>query len=87
MYIVPVRTIIVYVRCHLNKIGRGPHFPKGVPILPGAPRFYDTGIKKRPLVEGFLYTSAIVISIGATAGIIYREVIHWWEGPLWEVPP
>ena len=45
-----------------------------------------SGIKKRPLVGGFLYTRTIVISIGATAGIHYREVVRWWEGPLWEVP-
>ena len=35
---------------------------------------------------GYLYTSAIVFSIGATAGVLYREVVRWWEGPLWEVP-
>ena len=35
---------------------------------------------------GFLYISTIVISIGATAGVLYREVVRWWEGPLWEVP-
>ena len=29
----------------------------------------------------------IVLSIGATAIVRYREVIRWWEGPLWEVPP
>ena len=45
-----------------------------------------SGIKKRPLVGGSLYTSTIVISIGATAGVLYREVVCWWEGPLWEVP-
>ena len=45
-----------------------------------------SGIKKRPLVGGFLYTSTIVISIGATAGVLYREDVRWWEGPLWEVP-
>ncbi len=45
-----------------------------------------SGIKKRPLVGGFLYISTIVISIGATAGVLYREVVRWWEGPLWEVP-
>ena len=45
-----------------------------------------SGIKKRPLVGGSLYTSTIVISIGATAGVRYREVVRWWEGPLWEVP-
>ena len=41
---------------------------------------------KRPLVGGFLYISTIVISIGATASVLYREVVRWWEGPLWEVP-
>ena len=37
-------------------------------------------IKKRPLVGGFLYTSTTVISIGATAGVLYREVVWWVEG-------
>ena len=36
-----------------------------------------SGIKKRPLVGGFLYTS--------TVGVLYREVVCWWEGLLWEV--
>ena len=45
-----------------------------------------SGIEKRPLVGGYFYTSAIVFSIGATAGVLYREVVRWWEGPLWEVP-
>ena len=45
-----------------------------------------SGIKKRLLVGGFLYISTIVISIGATACVLYREVVRWWEGPLWEVP-
>ena len=45
-----------------------------------------SGIEKRLLVGGYLYTSAIVFSIGATAGVLYREVVRWWEGPLWEVP-
>jgi len=31
-------------------------------------------------------TSSVVISIGATASVCYREVVHSWEGPLWEVP-
>ena len=37
---------------HKTKMVRGPHFPKGVPILPGhpiftgSPKFYDTGIEK-----------------------------------------
>ena len=41
-----------------------------------------SGIKKRPLVGGFLYISTIVISIGATASVLYGEVVRWWEGPL-----
>ena len=45
-----------------------------------------SGIKKRPLVGGWLNTSSIVISIGATASVRYREVVRSWEGPLWEVP-
>ena len=45
-----------------------------------------SGITKRPLVGGYLYTSAIVISIGATAGVLHREVVRCWENPLWEVP-
>ena len=33
-----------------------------------------SGIEKRPLVGGYLiYTSAIVFSIGATAGVLYIE--------------
>jgi len=28
----------------------------------------------------------MVISIGATASVRYREVVRSWEGPLWEVP-
>ena len=45
-----------------------------------------SGIKKFPLVGGFLYTSAIVILIGAIACVLYKEVISWWEGTLWEAP-
>jgi len=45
-----------------------------------------SGIKKRPLVGGWLNTSSMVISIGATASVRYREVVRSWEGPLWEVP-
>jgi len=45
-----------------------------------------SGIKKRPLVGGWLNTSSVVISIGATASVRYREVVRSWEGPLWEVP-
>ena len=45
-----------------------------------------SGIKKRPLVGGFLNTSTIVISIGDTAGVLCREVVRRWEGPLSEVP-
>ena len=41
-----------------------------------------SGIEKCPLVGGYLYTSAIVFSIGATAGVLYREVVCWWEGLL-----
>ena len=44
------------------------------------------GIKKRPLVGGWLNTSSIVISFGATASVHYREVVRLWEDPLWEVP-
>ena len=33
-----------------------------------------SGIKKRPLVGDWLNTSSIVISIGATASVRYREV-------------
>ena len=36
-----------------------------------------SGIKKRPLVGGFLYTSTIVISIGGTASVLYIEVVRW----------
>jgi len=43
-------------------------------------------IKKRPLVGGWLNTSSVVISIGATASVRYREVVHSWEGPFWEIP-
>ena len=42
-----------------------------------------SGIKKSPLMGGFLYTSTRVISIGATAGVLYRGCPL---GPLWEVP-
>ena len=45
-----------------------------------------SGIKKCPLVGGFLYTSTIVISTGGTASVLCIEIFHWWEGPLWEVP-
>ena len=45
-----------------------------------------SGIKKCPLVGGFLYTSTIVISIGGRASVLYIEVFCWWEGPLWKVP-
>ena len=45
-----------------------------------------SGIKKRPLVGGWLNTSSVVISIGATARVRYREVVRSWEGQLWEVP-
>ena len=45
-----------------------------------------SGIKKRPLVGGWLNTSSVVISFGATASVRYREVVRSWEGPLLEVP-
>ena len=45
-----------------------------------------SGIKNCPLMGGWLNTSSVVISIGATASVHYREVVHSWEGPLWEVP-
>jgi len=45
-----------------------------------------SGIKKRLLVGGWLSASSVVISIGATAGVHYREVVRSWEGPLWQVP-
>ena len=45
-----------------------------------------SGIKKRLLMGGFLYTSTIVNSIGAIASVLCIEVVCWWEGPLWEVP-
>ena len=45
-----------------------------------------SGIKKRLLVRGSLNTSSVVISIGATTSVHYREVVRSWEGLLWEVP-
>jgi len=45
-----------------------------------------SGIKKCPLVGGWLNISSVVISIGATASVRYREVVCSWEGPLLEVP-
>ena len=36
-----------------------------------------------PLVGGWLNTSSVVISFGATASVRYREVVRSWEGPLW----
>ncbi len=44
------------------------------------------GIKRRPLMGGWLNTSCIVFSIRAIASVRYREVVRSWEGPLWEVP-
>jgi len=44
-----------------------------------------SGIKKCPLVGGWLSISSVVISIGATASVHYREV-RLWEGLLLEVP-
>jgi len=31
-------------------------------------------------------TNSVVLSIGATARVRYREIVRLWEGPLWEVP-
>ena len=45
-----------------------------------------SGIKRRPLVGGWLNTSCIVFSIRAIASVRYREVVRSWEGPLWEAP-
>ena len=45
-----------------------------------------SGIKKRLLVGGWLNISLIVNLIRAIASVRYREVVRWWEGPLWEVP-
>ena len=45
-----------------------------------------SGIKRRPLVGGWLNISCIVVSIRAIASVRYREVVRSWEGPLWEVP-
>jgi len=45
-----------------------------------------SGIKKRPLVGGWVNISSVVILIGATASVCYREVVRSWEGALWEVP-
>ena len=45
-----------------------------------------SGIKRRPLLEGWLNTSCIVFSIRAIASVRYREVVRSWEGPLWEAP-
>ena len=39
-----------------------------------------SGIKKRLLVGGWLNTSSVVISIGATPSVLYREVVRSWEG-------
>ena len=44
-----------------------------------------SGNKKRPLVGGWLNISSVVISIGATASVRYREAVCSWEGSLWEV--
>ena len=45
-----------------------------------------SGIKRRPLVGGWLNTSCIVVSIRAIASVRYREVVRSWEGPLLEIP-
>ena len=42
--------------------------------------------QESPLVGGRFTTSSIVNSIGAVASVRYREIVSWWEGPLWEVP-
>jgi len=39
-----------------------------------------SGIKKRPLMGGWLNTTSAVISIGATASVHYREVVRSCEG-------
>ena len=36
-----------------------------------------SGIKKRPVVGGLLYTSTIVISIGVIASVLCIEVVRW----------
>ena len=45
-----------------------------------------SGIKKHPLVGGWVNISSVVILIGATASVRYRDVVRSWEGALWEVP-
>ena len=45
-----------------------------------------SGVEEGPLVGGYLYTTTIALSIGATAIVRYREVVRSWEGLLWEVP-
>ena len=44
-----------------------------------------SGIKKCPLLGGYLCISTIVISIHNTAFVRCREVVRFSEGPLWEV--
>ena len=44
-----------------------------------------SGIKKHPPLGGYLCISTTVISILNTAFVCYREVVHFSEGPLWEV--
>ena len=41
-----------------------------------------SGIKKRPPLGGYLRFST---SIRNTMFVHYREVVHFSEGPLWEV--
>ena len=46
-----------------------------------------SGIKKRPLVGGWLNTSSVVIQlVPQPVSIIELEVVRLWEGPLWEIP-
>jgi len=44
-----------------------------------------SGIKKCPLMGGWINTSSVVLSFGATASVLYRGVVRLWEGSLWEV--
>ena len=30
-----------------------------------------------------MYINTMVISMGATAGVLYIEVVLWWEAPLY----
>ena len=44
-----------------------------------------SGSKKRPPLGGYLCISTIVISFRDTAFVCCEEVVHFLEGPLWEV--